>query len=224
MTYVVYSISGRNLQTVISLSHSKSLHRYFHGLILFSYLNKKTLCSRKETVMINLQTDGCTPDYNMRRRNQDSACMPCSRRNPGRAYPCRNQFTPAAGNMPQGRGMNPPYNMMTRNVPQRTMNMADDHHECSENPKSDEKRSCHGCKNTDSGQDCSCPSEKTCRSCGAENSYHWEKDSLHGMPLAMAYVPWQTWQNICDLDKALSIGTIFQDLYYPWEVGRCSGK
>ncbi|MDD6211861.1 MAG: spore coat associated protein CotJA [Clostridiales bacterium] len=202
--------------------------------------------------MINLQTDGCTPDYNMRRRNQDSACMPCSRRNPGRANPCRNPFTPGAGNMPQGRGMNPPYNMMTRNVPQRTMNMTDDHHECPENSKSDEKRSCqcpvektcrdcrkqdscqdcqcsserscHGCKNTDSGQECSCPSEKTCRSCGAEISYHWEKDSLHGMPLAMAYVPWQTWQNICDLDKALSIGTIFQDLYYPWEVGRCSGK
>nr|WP_243207112.1 spore coat associated protein CotJA [Mediterraneibacter hominis] len=32
------------------------------------------------------------------------------------------------------------------------------------------------------------------------------------MPLAMAYVPWQKWQNIYEPCKGLSQGTIFQDL------------
>lgn len=36
------------------------------------------------------------------------------------------------------------------------------------------------------------------------------------MQIAMAYVPWQDWENVCDIDKALEMGTIFEDLYKPY--------
>ena len=41
-------------------------------------------------------------------------------------------------------------------------------------------------------------------------------------PLAMAYVPWQTWRNIYDAEKALCQGTIFQELDLPFRgIGGC---
>ncbi len=36
------------------------------------------------------------------------------------------------------------------------------------------------------------------------------------MVLAMAYVKWQTWQKIYDVEKALHHGTIFQELDLPF--------
>lgn len=42
-------------------------------------------------------------------------------------------------------------------------------------------------------------------------------DSLQGMPLAMAYVPWQTWQNVFDGAKGLEQGSIFEELIFPFE-------
>lgn len=52
------------------------------------------------------------------------------------------------------------------------------------------------------------------------------KDGLEGMPLAMAYVPWQRWQNIYDAEKGFCNGTIFQELNLPFfGVGGCqNGK
>lgn len=52
------------------------------------------------------------------------------------------------------------------------------------------------------------------------------KDRLEGMPLAMAYVPWQRWQNIYDAEKGFCNGTIFQELNLPFcGVGGCqNGK
>ena len=45
---------------------------------------------------------------------------------------------------------------------------------------------------------------------------------LEDMPLAMAYVPWQKWQNIFDAEKGFCHGTIFQELNIPFEgVGGC---
>mgnify|MGYP003305439974 CR=1 FL=1 len=42
------------------------------------------------------------------------------------------------------------------------------------------------------------------------------------MVLAMAYVKWQTWQNIYDAEKALHHGTIFQELDLPFcGIGGC---
>lgn len=43
-----------------------------------------------------------------------------------------------------------------------------------------------------------------------------KKDTISDMPLAMAYVPWQRWQNIYDAEKGFCNGTIFQDLNLPF--------
>lgn len=49
---------------------------------------------------------------------------------------------------------------------------------------------------------------------------HCEKksdcDELHGMTLAMAYIPWQEWQNLYDADQGLHKGTIFSELDKPF--------
>lgn len=44
-------------------------------------------------------------------------------------------------------------------------------------------------------------------------------DELEGLPLAMAYVPWQNWKEIYDLEKGFSSGTIFHELDKPF-LGR----
>lgn len=44
--------------------------------------------------------------------------------------------------------------------------------------------------------------------------------NIDDMPVAMAYVPWQHWNHIYDLDKAFCCGTIFPELNKPF-VGRC---
>ena len=41
-------------------------------------------------------------------------------------------------------------------------------------------------------------------------------DILQDMPLAMAYVPWQQWQNVYDGAKGLENGTIFEELIFPF--------
>lgn len=47
-------------------------------------------------------------------------------------------------------------------------------------------------------------------------------DTFASMPIAMAYVPWQVWQDIYDADKALCRGTIFQELDKPFQgMGGC---
>lgn len=41
-------------------------------------------------------------------------------------------------------------------------------------------------------------------------------------PVAMAYVPWQQWQNTYAPERGLAQGTIFPDLDLPFVLGRCS--
>lgn len=41
-------------------------------------------------------------------------------------------------------------------------------------------------------------------------------DALEGMPLAMAYVPWQMWRDIYETEKGFSCGTIFMELNKPF--------
>ena len=44
-----------------------------------------------------------------------------------------------------------------------------------------------------------------------------QSDPLEGMPIAMAYVPWQpAFHNTFQLCKALQVGTIFPDLCKPF--------
>ena len=47
-------------------------------------------------------------------------------------------------------------------------------------------------------------------------------DALEGMPLAMAYVPWQNWRKIYEPEKAFCRGTIFEELDKPFHgTGGC---
>jgi len=39
------------------------------------------------------------------------------------------------------------------------------------------------------------------------------------MPIGMAYVPWQHWHEIYDIEKGFRVGTIFPDLNKPY-MGR----
>ena len=49
--------------------------------------------------------------------------------------------------------------------------------------------------------------------CGESISY----DQLQMMPLAMAYVPWQQWQNVYECSKGLEHGSIFEELILPFQ-------
>lgn len=42
-------------------------------------------------------------------------------------------------------------------------------------------------------------------------------DEFHEMPLAMAYVPWQTWRNVYDASVGLNKGSVFGELVLPFE-------
>ena len=46
--------------------------------------------------------------------------------------------------------------------------------------------------------------------------YNTQDDALEGMPIAMAYVPWQNWQQIYDLEQGFCRGTIFKELDKPF--------
>ena len=45
-----------------------------------------------------------------------------------------------------------------------------------------------------------------------------EAATLHGKPLAYAYVPIQRWRMLYSTEQALSHGTLFEELYKPMEV------
>lgn len=53
--------------------------------------------------------------------------------------------------------------------------------------------------------------------CRPKPSSPVKRDPLQGMPLAMAYVPWQDWKNVYCQEKALQRGTIFEELDLPFE-------
>ncbi|MCD7725888.1 MAG: spore coat associated protein CotJA [Clostridiales bacterium] len=51
------------------------------------------------------------------------------------------------------------------------------------------------------------------------------KEALAGLPLAMAYVPIQRFNGICDnLEEALLDGTVFPELNKPFTGRRCCKK
>lgn len=55
---------------------------------------------------------------------------------------------------------------------------------------------------------------KVSRSCGCR-----KEDPLYDMPIAMAYVPWQTWREIYEICDGFQTGTIFEELDKPF-LGR----
>lgn len=42
------------------------------------------------------------------------------------------------------------------------------------------------------------------------------EDRLEGMPIAMAYVPWQSWKRIYEAGEGFHRGTIFEELDLPF--------
>ena len=45
-----------------------------------------------------------------------------------------------------------------------------------------------------------------------------DEATLHDKPLAYAYVPIQRWRLLYPTEKALDMGTLFEELYKPMEV------
>ena len=117
-----------------------------------------------------------SPDYNMRRRNQDCGCS----RNMTWEYDTR-----------QNSGMSD----YSRSIQTRTSGCG-----CMEKERMTEKEYTERNRSTDKRI----------------------MDCIDTFPVGMTYTPWQVWQELYEIDEALSVGTIFRELDYPWEVGRCA--
>ena len=64
---------------------------------------------------------------------------------------------------------------------------------------------------------CSCIASMPTRPCPQK------QDILQDMPIAMAYVPWQEWSNIYEVQKGFRRGTIFEELDKPFQgKGGCN--
>lgn len=48
-----------------------------------------------------------------------------------------------------------------------------------------------------------------------------QRDCLSDMSIAMAYVPMQRWNQVYDMSRGLTRGTIFPELDLPFVMGRC---
>jgi len=59
-------------------------------------------------------------------------------------------------------------------------------------------------------------SDSRMQTCMQSESGGCRRDPLYQLPLAMAYVPWQRWNQTYELEKALSCGTIFPELNKPF--------
>ena len=148
-----------------------------------------------------------SPDYSMRRRNQDCGC-----RRPGGPGP-----GPGAGNPPRpGRPSRPVPPPRPGNPPH----------------PGKEPDSC-GCSNR---REPHRPGRRirpmaapaSAQTAPASAPAALASTSSSGSPdarqVGMAYVPWQTWQSIYEPSQALMVGTIFQELDYPWMVGGGCGS
>lgn len=75
-----------------------------------------------------------------------------------------------------------------------------------------------GCGRNPSSASSACPD----RYPGTEDTGYAPKDPIAGMPVAMAYVPWQEWRNLYDARQGFCCGTIFEDLNKPFQgMGGC---
>ncbi len=71
-------------------------------------------------------------------------------------------------------------------------------------------------------QSTQCNSHRQSASNDRDKERREHHEHMHGMPIAMAYVPWQRWRNIYDAEKGFHRGTIFQELDLPFRgVGGC---
>lgn len=67
-----------------------------------------------------------------------------------------------------------------------------------------------------------------CNANNYENRYRGDnyRSGFSEMPIGMAYVPWQKFRNLYELDRALQVGTIFAELDKPFtgKGGRCNER
>lgn len=86
------------------------------------------------------------------------------------------------------------------------------------------------CENERHDERASCCEKERCRderpSCSVNEKCHNERpscsvkekyDALMDLPIAMAYVPWQYWDHIYEIEKGFCRGTIFKELDLPFE-------
>lgn len=78
-----------------------------------------------------------------------------------------------------------------------------------QNDMDDQNADCCKCKPGGEVQ-----TDNSCTSCANDNK-------LKGLPLAMAYVPMQEWEDIYDDENALVHGTLFKALDLPWYQSSC---
>lgn len=58
--------------------------------------------------------------------------------------------------------------------------------------------------------------------CGHQNPARFACADAAEFPIAMAYVPWQTFRDLYCYEKAFCVGSIFQELDKPFVIGRCA--
>ncbi|MGN0396621.1 MAG: spore coat associated protein CotJA [Candidatus Fimimorpha sp.] len=62
---------------------------------------------------------------------------------------------------------------------------------------------------------CGCDKEKDC-------CYPCKKDEWKESPIGMTYVPWQCFRMLMNMEKGFQIGTVFEELDKPFEIGFCA--
>lgn len=68
-------------------------------------------------------------------------------------------------------------------------------------------------------QTTACPAAPRQTCCDDGSKY----DKLSALPIAMAYVPWQEWRALYEVEKGFHRGTIFEELDKPFKgMGGCS--
>ena len=65
------------------------------------------------------------------------------------------------------------------------------------------------------------PAERPSCSLRQPNCETTQRDCLSDMSVAMAYVPMQRWNQVYDMSRGLTRGTIFPELDLPFVMGRC---
>lgn len=83
----------------------------------------------------------------------------------------------------------------------------------------------NGCTNENAQSNRGCMNENIQSNCGCMVKDD-HADYTQKMVLAMAYVPWQHWGKLYDLNQAFMEGTIFVDLNKPFRGtgGCCNGR
>ena len=65
------------------------------------------------------------------------------------------------------------------------------------------------------------PAERPSCSLRQPDRENTQRDCLSDMSVAMAYVPMQRWNQVYDMSRGLTRGTIFPELDLPFVMGRC---